>query len=249
MSENQVEQKSDIEKENSNDKKLPTKSPPPIKYEYEILSEDYTNFDLSFKLIVIGDSGVGKSCLTNNAVKNTFEEAYNATVGFEFFTFNVKMCEKVIKLQIWDTCGQELYRSLITNFYRNSSLAIMVYAINDKATFENIEMWLRELRTHSNPDAKVFLIGNKVDLEKEREVTTEQGENYCKQNKIDLFMESSAKTGLNTQNIFLKAAELLFDNYNKYQNKKNENENEDDDNKDENKVLNDESRNPSKGCC
>ena len=249
MSENQVEQKSDIEKENSNDKKLLTKSPPPIKYEYEILSEDYTNFDLSFKLIVIGDSGVGKSCLTNNAVKNIFEEAYNATVGFEFFTFNVKMCEKVIKLQIWDTCGQELYRSLITNFYRNSSLAIMVYAINDKATFENIEMWLRELRTHSNPDAKVFLIGNKVDLEKEREVTTEQGENYCKQNKIDLFMESSAKTGLNTQNIFLKAAELLFDNYNKYQNKKNENENEDDDNKDENKVLNDESRNPSKGCC
>ena len=249
MTENQVEQKSDIEKENSNDKKLLTKSPPPIKYEYEILSEDYTNFDLSFKLIVIGDSGVGKSCLTNNAVKNIFEEAYNATVGFEFFTFNVKMCEKVIKLQIWDTCGQELYRSLITNFYRNSSLAIMVYAINDKATFENIEMWLRELRTHSNPDAKVFLIGNKVDLEKEREVTTEQGENYCKQNKIDLFMESSAKTGLNTQNIFLKAAELLFDNYNKYQNKKNENENEDDDNKDENKVLNDESRNPSKGCC
>ena len=249
MSENQVEQKSDIEKENSNDKKLLTKSPPPIKYEYEILSEDYTNFDLSFKLIVIGDSGVGKSCLTNNAVKNIFEEAYNATVGFEFFTFNVKMCEKVIKLQIWDTCGQELYRSLITNFYRNSSLAIMVYAINDKATFENIEMWLRELRTHSNPDAKVFLIGNKVDLEKEREVTTEQGESYCKQNKIDLFMESSAKTGLNTQNIFLKAAELLFDNYNKYQNKKNENENEDDDNKDENKVLNDESRNPSKGCC
>ena len=249
MSENQVEQKSDIEKENSNDKKLLTKSPSPIKYEYEILSEDYTNFDLSFKLIVIGDSGVGKSCLTNNAVKNIFEEAYNATVGFEFFTFNVKMCEKVIKLQIWDTCGQELYRSLITNFYRNSSLAIMVYAINDKATFENIEMWLRELRTHSNPDAKVFLIGNKVDLEKEREVTTEQGENYCKQNKIDLFMESSAKTGLNTQNIFLKAAELLFDNYNKYQNKKNENENEDNDNKDENKVLNDESRNPSKGCC
>ena len=215
----------------------------------EVLPEDYNQYDISFKLIVIGDSGVGKSCLTNNAVKNTFEEAYNATVGFEFFTFNVKMCEKVIKLQIWDTCGQELYRSLITNFYRNSSLAIMVYAINDKATFENIEMWLRELRTHSNPDAKVFLIGNKVDLEKEREVTTEQGESYCKQNKIDLFMESSAKTGLNTQNIFLKAAELLFDNYNKYQNKKNENENEDDDNKDENKVLNDESRNPSKGCC
>ena len=78
------------------------------KYKFEILPEDHTNFDLSFKLIVIGDSGVGKSCLTNNAVKNVFDDSYNATVGFEFFTFNVKINDKVVKLQIWDTCGQEL---------------------------------------------------------------------------------------------------------------------------------------------
>ena len=169
MSENQEEKKPDIQKENPDENNSQKNSAPSIKYKFEILSEDYSNFDLSFKLIVIGDSGVGKSCLTNNAVKNVFEQSYNATVCFEFLTFNVRMCEKVIKLQIWDTCGQELYRSLITNFYRNSSLAIMVYAINDKSTFENIEMWLRELRTHSNPDAKVFLIGNKVDLEKERD--------------------------------------------------------------------------------
>jgi small GTP-binding protein len=228
-------------------------SAPPIKYEYEILSEDYTNFDLSFKLIVIGDSGVGKSCLTNNAIKNVFDEAYNATVGFEFFTFNVKMCEKVIKLQIWDTCGQELYRSLITNFYRNSSLAIMVYAINSKESFENIEMWLRELRTHSNPDAKVFLIGNKADLENEREITKEQGETYSKQNKLNCFMEASAKTGLNAQNIFLKAAEILFDDYNKYQGKlkdENDEEGNNENTKEENKKLdknvNDKNK---KGCC
>ena len=188
-------------------------------YKFEILPEDYTNFDLSFKLIVIGDSGVGKSCLTNNAVKNIFDESYNATVGFEFFTFNVKMNNKVIKLQIWDTCGQELYRSLITNFYRNSSLAIMVYAINSKESFENIEMWLRELRTHSNPDAKVFLIGNKIDLESERKVTKEEGEKFCKDNKLNGFMESSAKTGVNAQNIFIKAAQALYDDYIAYQQK------------------------------
>jgi small GTP-binding protein len=97
---------------------------------YEILPDDYTQYDLSFKLIVIGDSGVGKSCLTLKATKNQFESNYNATVGFEFFSFNIKINDKVIKLQIWDTCGQEIYRSLITNFYRNSSLAIMVYAID-----------------------------------------------------------------------------------------------------------------------
>jgi len=250
MSENQEEKKPDIQKENPDENNSQKNSAPSIKYKFEILSEDYSNFDLSFKLIVIGDSGVGKSCLTNNAVKNVFEESYNATVGFEFLTFNVRMCEKVIKLQIWDTCGQELYRSLITNFYRNSSLAIMVYAINDKATFENIEMWLRELRTHSNPDAKVFLIGNKVDLEKEREITTEQGENYSKQNKIDFFMEASAKTGVNTQNIFLKAAEILFDNYNKYHNDKKENGNEGNDNKEEKKrILMEAPKNSTKGGC
>lgn len=96
----------------------------------EVLSEDYSNYDLSFKIIVIGDSGVGKSCLTMRATKNLFDTNYNATVGFEFFTFNVKINNQVIKLQVWDTCGQEIYRSLITNFYRNSSLAIMVYSID-----------------------------------------------------------------------------------------------------------------------
>lgn len=97
---------------------------------YTLLPDDFTQYDLSFKLIVIGDSGVGKSCLTMKATKNLFEKNYSATVGFEFFTFNVKINDKIVKLQIWDTCGQEIYKSLITNFYRNSSLAIMVYSID-----------------------------------------------------------------------------------------------------------------------
>ena len=188
-------------------------------YVYEILSEDYTNFDMSFKLIVIGDSGVGKSCLTVKAIKETFDDAYNATVGFEFFTFNIKLNGKVIKLQIWDTCGQELYRSLITNFYRNSSLAIIVYAINSKDSFANIEMWLRELRTHANPDVKIFLIGNKIDLENEREILTENGKKFYEDNKLNLFMEASAKSGFNAQNIFIKAAQILYEDYNKYHEK------------------------------
>ena len=253
MAEAEKEQTPEV-KEEKKDQEQPL-----IKYNYEILSEDYTNFDLSFKLIVIGDSGVGKSSLTNNGIKNIFSESYNATVGFEFFTFNVKMNDKVVKLQIWDTCGQELYRSLITNFYRNTSLAIMVYAINSKESFDNIEMWLRELRTHSNPDAKVFLIGNKVDLEKEREVPKDQGEQYYKTNNINFFTESSAKTGINAQNIFLKAAEILYDDYNRYQEKKknepeNENENE---NEEENKNVvptklspnNNNNNQKKKGCC
>ena len=141
-------------------------------FQYEILPDDYSQYDLSFKIIVIGDSGVGKSCLTMKATKNLFENSYNATVGFEFYSFNLKVEDKIVKLQIWDTCGQEVYRSLITNFYRNSSLAIMVYSIDKYQfnllsldSFNNIEIWLKELKTHANPDAKVFLIGNKCDLE------------------------------------------------------------------------------------
>ena len=189
-----------------------------IDFNYEILPDDFLQYDLSFKIIVIGDSGVGKSCLTNRATTNLFEDTYSATVGFEFVSFNVKINEKVVKLQIWDTCGQELYRSLITNFYRNSSLAIIVYAINSKDSFENIEMWLRELRTHSNPDAKVFLIGNKIDLENERKITREQGENFAKTNKLHLFLESSAKTGFNAKKVFIKAAKVLYDEHLKYKN-------------------------------
>ena len=188
-------------------------------FKIEILPDDYTQYDLSFKIIVIGDSGVGKSCLTNKATKNVFEDSYNATVGFEFFSFNLKLNDKIIKLQIWDTCGQELYRSLITNFYRNSSLAIMVYSINNKDSFDNIDIWLKELRMHSNPDAKVFLIGNKIDLENERIVNREQGEQYANQNHFNLFLESSAKTGFNAQKIFIEAAKILYKDYLKYKDK------------------------------
>ena len=85
----------------------------------ELLPEDFAQYDISFKIIVIGDSGVGKSCLTTQAVRNNFQEFYQATVGFEFLTFNLRINNNVVKLQIWDTCGQEVYKSLISNFYRN----------------------------------------------------------------------------------------------------------------------------------
>lgn len=101
----------------------------PEEIKSEIIYEDSTNYDLNFKIIVIGDSGVGKSCLSIKATKNIFQNNYNTTLGFEFNSINVKVNDKIIKLQIWDTCGQEIYKSLIQNFYRNSSLAIIVYSI------------------------------------------------------------------------------------------------------------------------
>jgi Ras-related protein Rab-11A len=98
-------------------------------------------------------------------IKDVFMKDSVSTVGFEFLTFTVKLNNKIIRLQIWDTCGQEIYKSLVSSFYRNTSLAILVYSIDNRNTFNDIDTWLKELRTHANPDVKLFLIGSKCDLE------------------------------------------------------------------------------------
>ena len=179
----------------------------------ETLPEDYAQYDLSFKMIVIGDSGVGKSCLTTKAVKNTFEEFYQATIGFEFLTFNLRMNETVVKLQIWDTCGQEVYRSLISNFYRNSSLAVLLYAIDNRDSFINVDNWLKELKGQANPDVKIMIVGNKCDLEDERKVSIEEGKEFKEKNNLNFFMEASAKTGFNAKNVLIEAAKILYRDY------------------------------------
>ena len=193
--ENEAETKKENEEDNS---------------EYEIISDDNPKYDLSFKIIVIGDSGVGKSCLTMKATKNIFENFYSPTIGFEFYTFNIKIKEKLIRLQIWDTCGQEVYRSLINSFYRNSSLAILLYSITSIKSFKNLELWLNDLKVNSNPDIKIFLIGNKKDLEEKREVPIDKAKKFYEEHDIEIFMESSAKTGFNAQKIFIEAAKILY---------------------------------------
>ena len=185
-------------------------------FKIELHPEDYNQYDMSFKMIIVGDAGVGKSCLTAKASKGKFEESYTATVGFEFMLFNLKINDKVIKLQIWDTCGQEIYRSLISSFYRNASLAMMVYAIDDIQSYKHIETWLKEVKLQSNPDIKVFLIGNKADLDKNRVVKTETAKAFKEENKLNYFSETSAKSGFNAKEVFIEAAKLLYSDSLKY---------------------------------
>jgi small GTP-binding protein len=97
---------------------------------FELIEDQKIDHDLSFKLILIGNAGVGKSSLTINAIQHTFSDNYKTTIGFEFSSLNYKMGNKIVKLQIWDTCGQEIYRSIVSNFYRSSSLALLVYSID-----------------------------------------------------------------------------------------------------------------------
>ena len=180
-------------------------------YEIEILNSDPGDVALFFKLIIIGDPSVGKSCLALRAINGTFESLYTPTIGFGFFTFYLKIDNLNVKLQVWDTCGQETYCSLTDNYFRNASLAFIVYSIDSKESFNNLEFWLNELRVKANPDINIFVIGNKCDLEDKRQITKDMAKEFCENNKIKLFLETSAKTGFNAQNIFIEASKLLYE--------------------------------------
>ena len=179
--------------------------------------------ELSFKIIIVGDAGVGKTCLTRRATADEFSEDYSSTIGFEYFNYNEKINDKNINLKIWDTCGQEEYSSLIVNFYRQASLAMLVYSIEDQQSFNHLEKWLKEIKLHSNnPDINVMLIGTKKDLEKEREVDYQIAKNFATENNILYFEETSSKTGINSKEVFTQAARILYEEFCKYINKKNE---------------------------
>ena len=184
--------------------------------DYEIIHEDIARVNVSFKIIVIGDSSVGKSSLTLRGTKDNFKDYYTPTIGFEFLSFNIRIKDQIVKLQIWDTCGQEVYRSLISSFYRNSSLAIIVYAIDCQESFDNLESWLDEIKTQTHPDLKLILVGNKSDLEDQRVIQKSTAEELAKEHNFDLFMETSAKNGQNAQLVFIRAAQMLLEDYKTY---------------------------------
>ena len=233
---------------------------------YEILQEETTSFDFNYKIILIGDSSVGKSCLTIRATKDSYLNNYTPTVGFEFFNLNLRIKERNIRLQIWDTCGQEKFRSLISNFYRNSSLAIIVYSIIDPDSFNHIDQWLNEIKTQTSPDIKIFVIGNKNDLEESRLIKYEDAQKFCNERGLDYFIETSAKSGDNVIFTFAYAANLLLEESIKYDRisrtkKSHHNTNKNDDRKDShlsfnfvedepsNIILDNNSEKKKKKCC
>lgn len=167
-------------------------------------------YDYSYKLIIIGNSGTGKSSLIKSAVSSEFNNDYQTTIAFEYSSMMIKVNnDKTYKLQIWDTCGQEIYRSLISNFYRNASLAVLLYSINDMKSFEALDEWVNDLREKASSDILIFLVGNKSDLEDERVIEFEQGKQYSKDKNLHFFAETSAKIRNNAKDIFIEAAKQL----------------------------------------
>ena len=170
---------------------------------------------INFKIIIVGDSGVGKSSLLMRAVQNKFDGNYHATIGFEFLLMHFQVNELKVKLQIWDTCGEEMYRSLIQGFYRNTSLALVVYDVTRKKTFESLKTWLKDIRQHTEETLPIFIAGNKNDLEKN--VSEEKATTFATSERIKYFTECSAKTGYKAKDIFFEAAKYLYSSFKKFQ--------------------------------
>ncbi|XP_040989156.1 ras-related protein RABA1b-like [Juglans microcarpa x Juglans regia] len=174
------------------------------------------DYDYLFKVVLIGDSGVGKSNLLSRFTKNEFNLESKSTIGVEFATRTLNVDGKVIKAQIWDTAGQERYRAITSAYYRGAVGALLVYDITRHATFENADRWLKELRGHTDSNIIVMLAGNKSDLRHLVAVSTEEGKSYAERESL-YFMETSALEAVNVENAFAEVLTQIYHSVSKKQ--------------------------------
>jgi len=160
-----------------------------------------SNYDYLFKVVLIGDSGVGKSNLLSRFTRNEFNLESKSTIGVEFATRSISVDGKTVKAQIWDTAGQERYRAITSAYYRGAVGALLVYDIAKHATYVNVTRWLKELRDHADTNIVIMLVGNKSDLKHLRAVPTEEAKAFSTENGLS-FIETSALDASNVESAF-----------------------------------------------
>jgi len=169
------------------------------------------NFDYLLKYIIIGDAAVGKSNLLLRYAHGQFKPEYQLTIGVEFGAKNVNIRNKIYRIQIWDTAGQENFRSITRAYYKNSVCALVVYDISNRDSFNNVSTWIEDCKNQSPKTIFMVLVGNKSDLEDRRQVSTEEGQELADKFGI-LFYETSAKEGTNVEEIFNDSADKIAKN-------------------------------------
>lgn len=170
------------------------------------MSESY---DYLLKFLIIGEAGIGKSCLLHHFIENKFNESSSHTIGVAFGSRIVNVGGKSIKLQIWDTAGQERYRSITRSYYRGAAGALLVYDTTSRDSFNELASWLNDARRLASQNICILLVGNKKDLEEEREVTFLEASNFAQENEL-IYLETSAKTGENVEEAFLKCSKTIL---------------------------------------
>ncbi|XP_062187649.1 ras-related protein RABE1c-like [Phragmites australis] len=163
------------------------------------------DYDHLIKMLLIGDSGVGKSCLLLRFSDDTFTTSFITTIGIDFKVRTVELDGKRVKLQIWDTAGQERFRTITTAYYRGAMGILLVYDVTDESSFNNIRNWVRNIEQHASDNVNKILVGNKVDMDAKRVVSTAQGQKLADEYGMQFF-ETSAKTNQNVEQVFFTIA-------------------------------------------
>lgn len=167
-------------------------------------------YDYLFKLLLIGDSGVGKSCLLLRFADDTYTESYISTIGVDFKIRTIELEGKTVKLQIWDTAGQERFRTITSSYYRGAHGIIVVYDVTDSETFSNVKQWLQEIDRYASEGVDKLLVGNKSDLTSKKVVEYSVAKEFADQLNIP-FLETSAKNATNVEQAFLTMAKQIKD--------------------------------------
>lgn len=162
-----------------------------------------------YKLVFLGDQSVGKTSIITRFMYDNFDRHYQATIGIDFLSKTMYLEDRTVRLQLWDTAGQERFRSLIPSYIRDSSVAVVVYDVSNRASFLNTAKWMEDVRAERGADVVLCLVGNKTDLGNDkRQVSTEEGEERAQKDGV-MFMECSAKAGYNVKSLFRKLATAL----------------------------------------
>ena len=171
-----------------------------------------SGYQYIFKYIIVGESCVGKSCLLLQFIDNRFKDSHDLTIGVDFGSKTIKLDDGThVKVQIWDTAGQESFRSITRSYYRGSICALLVYDITRRQTFDNLIRWLEDMRENAYSKMVILLVGNKSDLKMEREVSYEDGQAFATKHNL-LFFETSAKTAANVEQAFMQSAIVINEN-------------------------------------
>jgi small GTP-binding protein len=165
--------------------------------------------EYGFKIVVVGASGVGKTCIVNHLITRTFKEESQPTIGVEFKSYTLTSEEETIKLQIWDTASQKRFHSVSKADFRNAAGAILVFDLTQKATFEEVNMWINDLNTLCLPNAVILLVGNKNDLVDDRSVSDTEAQEWAKRYSLE-YLETSAKTGDHITDAFVRLGQGIL---------------------------------------
>ena len=169
--------------------------------------------EFAFKILLLGDSSVGKTCFLKRYTENTFQDAYLSTIGFDFKYKLVTLEDgKIVKVQLWDTAGEERFRTIAKSYYKGAHGIVLIYDVTNRKTYENIRKWMNQIKDDSSSNISIILVANKIDCENEyRQVTKEEGKTLAKSNNLPIF-EASAKDNINVEESFKYLIEEINQN-------------------------------------